>query len=48
VVIYCGDGSTSGPEATAMLNKAGFTRAVNLNPGFEGWRAAGMPVRKSG
>ena len=45
VVVYCGDGSTSGPSATAQLNRAGFTQAVNLRSGFEGWRAAGLPTK---
>jgi rhodanese-related sulfurtransferase len=44
VIVYCGDGSTRGPEAAAMLNKAGFTQVVNLKSGMQGWRAAGLPT----
>ncbi len=38
IVVYCGDGSTRGPRATSILNKAGFAHAVNLRSGIEGWR----------
>jgi rhodanese-related sulfurtransferase len=44
IVVYCGDGSRRGPEATALLNKAGYANAVNLKGGIEGWRAAGRAV----
>jgi rhodanese-related sulfurtransferase len=44
IVVYCGDGSTRGPEATAKLNNAGFPQAVNLKSGIEGWRNAGLPT----
>lgn len=44
IVVYCGDGTTLGPEGTHVLNKAGFTHAVNLKPGIQGWAAAGLPV----
>ena len=46
IVVYCGDGSTRGPAATEMLNKAGYVNAVNLKSGFEGWKAAGMSTAK--
>jgi rhodanese-related sulfurtransferase len=46
IVVYCGDGVTHGPEGTAILNKAGFTKAVNLRPGFDGWQSAGMTLAK--
>jgi rhodanese-related sulfurtransferase len=46
IVVYCGSGAGRGPRATALLNKAGFSKAVNLESGFEGWRAAGLPVRR--
>lgn len=45
IVVYCGNGSTLGPRATELLNRAGFTHAVNLQPGIEGWRAAGHAVQ---
>jgi len=44
IVVYCGDGLAMGPEGTQLLNKAGFTQAVNLKPGIQGWDAAGLPV----
>ena len=44
VVVYCGDGVTIGPTGTALLNQAGFTQAVNLQPGIRGWADAGLPV----
>src|SRR5688500_3242249 len=44
VVVYCGDGVTIGPEGTALLNRAGFSQAVNLRPGIRGWADAGLPV----
>jgi rhodanese-related sulfurtransferase len=44
IVVYCGDGSTRGPQATSILNNAGFAQAVNLRSGFEGWRKAGLPT----
>lgn len=44
IVVYCGDGSTRGPDAVRLLSRAGFTGAVNLKPGFSGWRDSGRPV----
>jgi rhodanese-related sulfurtransferase len=46
VVVYCGDGVSIGPEGTALLNKAGFTKAVNLEHGIQGWADAGYSVVK--
>jgi len=46
IVVYCGDGVTSGPEGTELLNKAGFAKAVNLKHGMESWTGAGYPVKK--
>jgi len=48
VVVYCGDGSRLGPDATATLNQAGYKNAVNLKRGIEGWRAAGLPTASRG
>jgi len=48
VVVYCGDGSRLGPDATAALNQAGYKNAVNLKRGIEGWRAAGLPTASRG
>jgi rhodanese-related sulfurtransferase len=44
IVVYCGNGTTLGPRAAHLLTEAGFAHVVNLEPGFEGWRAAGLPV----
>lgn len=46
VVVYCGDGVTIGPQGTALLNKAGYTKAVNVDQGIQGWAAAGLPIAK--
>ena len=48
IVVYCGDGSTSGPEAAALLSRAGFANVVNLRDGFESWRSAGLPTASNG
>ena len=45
VVVYCGNGTTRGPEATRKLKEAGVD-ARNLQPGASGWSAAGMPMAK--
>ena len=47
IVVYCNKGRHIGPEATHLLNEAGFARAVNLESGIEGWAAAGQPVEGS-
>ena len=44
IVVYCNEGTTRGPEGTALLQQAGYTKAVNLKSGIEGWRAAGLPT----
>jgi rhodanese-related sulfurtransferase len=44
IVVYCGNGTARGPEATQILTRAGFTNVVNLGSGLEGWRGAGLPV----
>lgn len=46
IIVYCGNGSTLGPEGTHLLNKAGYAHAVNLKPGLEGWAAAGLPIER--
>ena len=47
IVVYCGDGSTVGPRAASTLNRAGYAKAVNLQSGFHGWAAAGLPVARN-
>lgn len=46
VVVYCGDGVSIGPRGTALLNKAGYAKAVNVEQGIQGWAAAGLPIAK--
>jgi rhodanese-related sulfurtransferase len=47
IVVYCGKGSTLGPEAAHILTQAGYSEVVNLAPGLSGWRDAGLPVQSS-
>ena len=44
IVVYCNEGTLRGPKGTALLNEAGYTNAVNLKTGIEGWRAANLPT----
>jgi rhodanese-related sulfurtransferase len=44
IVVYCGEGTRLGPEATHVLNKAGYAQAVNLKPGLQGWVSAGLAL----
>ena len=44
IVVYCNEGTGRGPRGTALLNEAGYTQAVNLKTGIEGWRAANLPT----
>lgn len=44
ILVYCGDGVTTGPEGTQLLNDAGYSNAVNLEAGIAGWADAGLPV----
>jgi rhodanese-related sulfurtransferase len=46
IVVYCGEGTSLGPEGTHLLNKAGFAQAVNLKSGIQGWAAAGLPIEQ--
>lgn len=46
ILIYCGDGVTTGPEGTEILNNAGYVNAVNLRTGLDGWEKAGYPVAR--
>ena len=47
ILVYCSHGLAHGSEGTAILNKAGFTGAVNLKGGIESWADAGYPIQKS-
>jgi len=46
IVVYCGDGARIGPEGTSLLNKGGYTKAVNMKSGIQGWADAGLTVAK--
>ncbi len=43
VIVMCNEGYTSS-LAAAVLQDLGFTRATDLEGGFQAWRAAGLPV----
>lgn len=43
IVIVCSQGYSSS-LAAARLQRLGFHRATDLVDGFEGWKAAGLPV----
>jgi len=44
LLVYCGDGLTTGPRGTQLLQRAGFTQAVNLQGGIEAWADAMLPI----
>jgi rhodanese-related sulfurtransferase len=44
IIVYCNRGLAHGPEATQLLLAAGYSHAMNLASGIEGWAEAGMPV----
>jgi rhodanese-related sulfurtransferase len=43
VIVFCDEGYTSS-LAAAVLQDLGFSRATDLDGGFQAWRAAGLPV----
>jgi rhodanese-related sulfurtransferase len=43
VILMCNEGYQSS-LAAATLQELGFTRATDLDGGFQAWRAAGLPV----
>jgi rhodanese-related sulfurtransferase len=45
VLVYCAAGGRS-EEAAAMLVTLGFKNVHNLTEGMNGWKAAGMPIKK--
>jgi len=47
VIIMCNEGYQSS-LAAATLRQLGFTRATDLDGGFQAWRAAGLPVAHAG
>jgi rhodanese-related sulfurtransferase len=46
VVVVCDEGYQSS-LAAATLQQLGFTRATDVDGGFQAWRAAGLPVRQT-
>jgi rhodanese-related sulfurtransferase len=47
VILMCDEGYASS-LAAATLQQLGFTQATDLAGGFQGWRAAGLPVEPAG
>ena len=45
VIVVCDAGYASS-LAAAMLQQLGFSRATDLEGGFQAWRAAGLPVNQ--
>ncbi len=45
VLVYCAAGGRS-EEAATMLVTLGFKNVHNLTEGMNGWKAAGMPIKK--
>ena len=43
VILICDEGCQSS-LAAATLQKLGFTRATDVDGGFQAWRAAGLPT----
>jgi rhodanese-related sulfurtransferase len=43
VILMCDEGYQSSLAAATLL-RLGFTRATDLDGGFQAWRAAGLPV----
>jgi rhodanese-related sulfurtransferase len=46
VIVVCQEGYQSSLVA-ATLQQLGFSRATDLEGGFEAWQAAGLPVRRA-
>ncbi len=44
ILVYGCNGTSSGLEATYILNKSGFVNAVNLETGICGWKNADLPT----
>jgi rhodanese-related sulfurtransferase len=47
VIVVCDAGYASS-FAAATLQELGFSRATDLDGGFQAWRAAGLPVQSAG
>ena len=44
MIVVCNEGYASS-FAAATLQELGFSRATDLDGGFQAWRAAGLPVK---
>lgn len=44
-VVYCKKGHR-GERTRDMMRSCGFIRVVNIRGGIEGWKLAGLPVKK--
>ena len=47
VVVYCAEGKTVGSAAVDWLRRHGYS-ARQIEGGFAAWRAAGLPLQRSG
>jgi rhodanese-related sulfurtransferase/mannose-6-phosphate isomerase-like protein (cupin superfamily) len=47
VIVFCSEGYTSS-LAAAALQDLGLWRATDVSGGFQGWKAAGLPIEASG
>ena len=47
IIVYCNMGLSKGPEATHILQKAGFQNVANIKSGIEGWEAEGLPITRA-
>ncbi len=46
VILVCADGYSSS-FAAVLLHEIGFERATDVDGGFNGWKAAGLPVEQA-
>jgi rhodanese-related sulfurtransferase len=46
IILFCAEGYSSS-LAVARLRELGFDRATDIVDGFDGWRAAGLPVQQA-
>ena len=46
IILYCKTGMRSG-MAQGALRKLGYTNVCNIVGGFDGWKKAGLPIRKA-
>ena len=46
IVVYCAQGGRSALAAD-VLREMGFPDVAHLEPGFNGWAAAGLPIERA-